>query len=319
MSIEEKIAKILAEGRAKDDLAEEAAKPPAYSQNPDNERNNVDCQDTATGGTSKKANRATKGASAPEANQLKGGTSVKESIDALVNGENLSEEFKAKATTIFEAAVLARVSEELSVLEEEFSNALDERVQEAVNENFLGLVDHIDGYLNHIVENWVEQNELAIESGVKSDIMESFMIGVKGLFEQHYIDVPESELDLVEELSVQVADLEQKLDEEVRSNIELNAALLESQRFDIVSAYTEGLAQTEVDKFIALTEEIAFESIDIFEEKVSVIRENFFSKKSNRLTESMYQTYVPSEVKPLNEDLADSMTAYVSALDRSVN
>lgn len=315
MSIEQKIAEILAEGR----LNEEEAKPPAYTQNPDNARNNVDRQDIATGGTSKKANRATKGASAPEANHLKG-SSMKEGLDALVNGENLSEDFKAKAATIFEAAVLGRVAEEIEALDEHYAEIFEEQLQEAVQENMMELVEHIDGYLNYVVEQWMEENQLAVERGIKVEVMESFMHGIKGLFEQHYINVADSEVDIVDEMASQIEELEKELDEEVRNNIELNAALMESVRFDIVSEYTEGLAQTEVDKFYALTEEIAFESAEIFEEKVAVIRENFFSNRNNRLTESMYQPYyADSNVSSLNEETSETMSAYVSALDRSVN
>lgn len=313
MSIEDKIAAILAEGR----LSEEEAKPPAYTQNADNARNNVDRQTIATGGTSKKANRVTKGASAPEENHLKG--SMKEGLDALVNGENLSEEFKEKAATIFEAAVLGRVAEEIEALDEEYAQLFEEQLQEAVNQQMEALVEHIDGYLNYVVEQWMEENELAIERGVKSDMMESFIYGLKGLFEQNYIDVPESELDLVDELADRIDELEDKLDEEVSANIALSAALTESVRFDIVSDYTDGLVQTEVDKFVALTEEIAFESAEIFEDKVATIRENFFNKKTNKsLTESMYQSVEDTSSSFLSEEVNDNMSAYVNALNRSV-
>lgn len=313
MSIEDKIAKILAEGR----VNEEEAKVPAYSQNPDNARNNVDRQTIATGGTSKKANRVTKDAAAPEASCLKG--SMKEGLDALVNGENLSEEFKEKAATIFEAAVLSRVAEEIEALDEEYAQLFEQQLQEAVEQQMGALVDHIDGYLNYVVEQWMEENELAIERGVKSDMMESFINGLKGLFEQNYIELPESELDLVDELADQIDELEAKLSEEVDANIALSAALTESIRFDIVSNYTDGLVQTEVDKFVALTEEIAFESAEIFEDKVATIRENFFNTKSSKsLTESMYQSVEDTSSSFLSEEVNDNMSAYVNALNRSV-
>jgi hypothetical protein len=317
MSIEEKIAKILAEGNAKDNLAEEQAKPPAYTQNPDNARNNVDRQTIATGGTSKKANRATQGASAPEANHLTGSSTMKEGIDALVNGENLSEEFKAKAATIFEAAVLGRVAEEIEALDEQYAQIFEERLQEAVEEKIQDLTEQLDGYLNYIVEQWMEENKLAVERGVKLEVMENFMLGVKSLFQENYISIPETELDMVDELAQRVEELQEELDQEVRNNIELNAALMENVRLDIVSEYTDGLAQTEVDRFVTLTEEIAFESAEIFSEKVATIRENFFNKKPSRLTESMYRpTYDEPSTGTLNE--SDSfMGAYVDALDRS--
>ena len=313
MSIEDKIAKILAKGR----VNEEEAKVPAYSQNPDNARNNVDRQTIATGGTSKKANRVTKDAAAPEASCLKG--SMKEGLDALVNGENLSEEFKEKAATIFEAAVLGRVAEEIEALDEEYAQLFDRQLQEAVDQRMGTLVDHIDGYLNYVVEQWMEENELAIERGVKSDMMESFINGLKGLFEQNYIEVPESELDLVDELADRIDELEGRLNEEVNVNIALSEALTESVRFDIVSNYTDGLVQTEVDKFVALTEEIAFDSADSFEDKVATIRENFFNTKSSKsLTESMYQSVEDTSSSFLSEEVNDNMSAYVNALNRSV-
>lgn len=312
MSIEDKIAAILAEGR----LSEEEAKPPAYTQNADNARNNVDRQTIATSGTSKKANRATQGASAPEENHLKG--SMKEGLDALVNGENLSEEFKEKAATIFEAAVLGRVAEEMKALDEQYAEAFDSHLQEAVDTHIAELVEQIDGYLNYTVEQWMAENKLAIDRGIKSDMMESFIGGLKGLFEQNYIEIPESELEIVESLAEQVSELQEQLDEEVKNNIELKAALIESTRFDIVNAYTDGLVQTEVDKFVALTEEIAFESAELFDAKVATIRENFFTKKSNRLNESMYETQSTFTSTTLNEEVNDNMSAYVNALNRSV-
>ena len=135
-----------------------------------------------------------------------------------VNGEDLSEEFRQKATTIFEAAVMTRVNEELARIEEEF----DSRLQVAIEENKEGLVEQVDGYLDYVVEQWIAQNEIALEHGMKSEIMEGFVAGMKSLFEEHYIDVPEEKYDLVGSLEEEVEALEAKLNEQVAANVELS-------------------------------------------------------------------------------------------------
>lgn len=311
MSIEEKIAKILAESKAgleEEAMEEEAVKPAAEVANPDNARNNVDDEKEAEGGTSKKANAATKGASAPEASHI---TSMKEDIDALVNGENLSEEFKQKAATIFEAAVMNRVKQEIATIEEEFEGKLAEQVQS----NKEGLVEEVDGYLDYVVEQWIAQNEIALEHGMKSEIMESFVHGMKGLFEEHYIDIPEEKFDVVASMEEQIEQLSAKLDETVAANVEMKRSLAEAKRTEIVKEACVGLTDTEVEKLTDLAEELTFENADTFKSKVKTIRENYFITKTKTDVDSVV---TDTPVEPLTEEkkINPQMAAYLSVLDR---
>lgn len=326
MSIEQKIAELLAESRKaklaeqanqenlvaeevleEDEIEEEAVKPAPENPNPDNARNNVDNEKTAEGGTSKKANKVTANASAPEA-----AGRMKEDIDALMNGEEqLSEEFRTKAATIFEAAVTSRVTTEVARLEEEF----EAKLEEAAAQNIEGLVEQVDGYLNYVVEQWMEQNEIALERGMKSDILESFVSGMKSLFEEHYIDVPEDKFDVLGSLEEQVGTLETKLNEQVATNIELAKTVSSLKRQQIIATISEGLTDTEVEKFTGLVEELSYEDESTFQNKVQTIRENYFTTKVNADVKSVV---TDSPVEMLSEDkVVDAkMNAYLNMLNR---
>ena len=276
--------------------------------NPDNARNAVVDQKAAEGGTSKKENEATKGAAAAE-----GRGSMKEDIDALVNGEDLSEEFKEKAATIFEAAVMTRVKSEIARIEEEYNTKL----QEATEKVKEGLVEQVDGYLDYVVEQWIAQNEIALEHGIKTEIVESFIGGMKTLFEEHYIDVPEEKYDLVAEMEQSIASLEAKLDEQVAANVEMKKSISEMQRIEIIGQASEGLTDTEVEKFAGLAEELSFEDAESFTKKVQTIRENYFNTKAQSADVKSVVTDTP--VDSLNETtkaVDPSMKAYLSVLNR---
>jgi len=326
MSIEQKIAELLAESRKaklaeqanqedlvaeevleEDEIEEEAVKPAPETPNPDNARNNVDNEKAAEGGTSKKANKVTANASAPEA-----AGRMKEDIDALMNGEEqLSEEFRTKAATIFEAAVTSRVTAEVARIEEEF----EAKLEEAAAQNIEGLVEQVDGYLNYVVEQWMEQNEIALERGMKSDILESFVSGMKSLFEEHYIEVPEEKFDVLGSLEEQVDTLETKLNEQVASNIELAKTVSAMKRQQIIATISEGLTDTEVEKFTGLVEELSYEDESTFQTKVQTIRENYFTTKVNADVKSVV---TDSPVEMLSEDkVVDAkMSAYLNMLNR---
>ena len=201
---------------------------------------------------------------------------VSEDVAALVNGEDLTEEFKTKAATIFEAAVVTRVKAEVAKIEEEFDTKLAEQV-ESIKE---GLVEKVDGYLNYVVEQWMTDNELALENGMKADIMESFIAGMKTLFEQHYIDVPEEKFDLVGDLQEEVESTKTKLDEQLAANVELNKQINEMKRVDAIGEFCKDLADTDADKFKGLAEELAYEDADSFKTKLQTIKENYFGKKA---------------------------------------
>jgi hypothetical protein len=322
MSIEQKIAQILAESKAAEQAAatqedeivseevveEEAVKPAAEVANPDNAKNNVQDEKEAEGGTSKKPNAATKNAAAPEASHI---TGMKEDIDALMNGEELSEEFKQKATTIYEAAVMNRVKQEVAKLEEEFNGKLAEQV-ESIKE---GLVEQVDGYLDYVVEQWIAQNEIALEHGMKSEILEGFVSGLKGLFEEHYIDIPEEKFDVLASMEEQIEQLSAKLDETVASNVEMKKSLSEMKRAEIVAEASAGLTDTEVEKFTGLAEEMSFEDAESFKTKVQTIRENYFATKAQADGTSVV-TDTPVDTLVEEKKLNPTMNAYLSMLNR---
>lgn len=319
MSIEQKIAELLAESKkaqlaeqvaeqAQEVVSEEEIKPAAVVANPDNARNNVQDEKEAEGGTSKKPNAATKNAAAAEASHL---TGVKEDIDALMNGEELSEEFKQKATTIYEAAVMNRVKQEVARLEEEF----EAKLQESVAQNVEGLVEQVDGYLGYVAEQWIAQNEIALERGMKSEILEGFVDGLKDLFEEHYIDVPEERFDVLGEMEQKMSELESKLNEQVAANIEMSKALAEGKRTEIVKTVSEGLTDTQNEKFLGLVEELSYEDSESFEKKVKTIRENYFTTKATSDVKSVV-TDAPVEALTESKKLDPIMSAYLSALKK---
>ena len=313
MSIEQKIAEILAESRAAQIETEEVVveetdiNDPSDSseENEANKKNNVDQQEV--GGKDKASNVVTKDASAPEASQLKG---VKEDVAALVNGEDLSEEFKQKAEIIFEAAVMNRVKQEVAKLDEAYEQKLVEQVEQIKE----GLVEKVDGYLNYVVEQWIEQNEIALESGMKSDILESFVGGLKNLYAEHYIEVPQEKFDVLGALEEEVATLKAQLDEQLETNVTLNQQVATHRVAEIVTELAEGLVETDKEKFYSLVEELEFEGVESFQKKAQTIRESYFTKKaSTTIVESVVTdapvALIEEQVIPAN------MRQYVSALN----
>lgn len=238
---------------------------------------------------------------------------VKEDVAALTEGEELSEEFKQKAETIFEAAVVARVKAETARIEEEFETRLNEQVEKNVE----GLVEQVDGYLGYVAEQWIEQNELALERGMKSEILEGFVEGLKGLFEQHYIDVPEERYDVLGQMEEKVEELEDKLNEQVKKNIEAQKVISEHQRKEILDNAKEGLTDTEVEKLMGLAEELAFDDAETFAKKVQTIRESYFTNKAK--SDTIVESVITDEpVEELTEEVKKpvdpKMAAYMSAL-----
>lgn len=284
--------------------------------NPDHARNNVDNEDEAANATSKKSNPVTANAHAGDQTPIRKGNAVKgvqEDIDALMNGEELSEDFRTKATTIFEAAVMTRVNEEVARIEEEFEAKLAEQVEQ----NTQGIVEQVDGYLGYIAEQWIAQNEIALERGMKSEIMESFILGMKDLFEEHYVEIPEERFDVLGEMEIKVAELEAKLNEQVETNVTLTKSLAEAKQAELVKSISEGLTDTETEKFLGLVEELSFEDEASFEQKLKTIRENYFTTKT--IAEQSVVTDAPVEmlsetvaVKPLDP----AMSAYLSVLNK---
>jgi hypothetical protein len=213
---------------------------------------------------------------------------MKEDIDALLSGENLSEEFVTKATTIFEAAVIARSQ----AIVEDIENALMEEFEVAVEEVKNDLAGKLDDYIGYMAEEWFKDNQLAIESGLRAEIVEDFMTGLHKLFTEHYINIPEEKVDVVEELTDRVNELEESLNEEIKSAVELRKELNEHKKIEAVHAVCEGLTQTQVEKLKALAEGVEFTT------------EEEFISKLETLVESYFQTPVKAaETSALNEEV----------------
>jgi len=328
MSIEQKIAEILAEAKidgkeggsnsAKEGAV--AAEPSHIASasdgvtkiegdNPDNARNNVQDQKEAEG-VSKKPNPATAKAEAGDQSVI---NPVKEDMEALFNGEELSEEFKTKAKTIFEAAVMVRVKTEVARIEEELKSMLAEQVAKNVE----GLVEQVDGYLGYVAEQWIKQNELALDRGMKSEILEGFVAGLKNLFQEHYIDIPEERYDVLGEMKSKIEELEAKLNEQVAANVGMSKTLAEQKRGDIIKTVSEGLTDTETEKFMGLVQELSYEDAETFETKVKTIRENYFTSKATADVKSVV-TDTPVETLTENKKIVDPvMSAYLSALSKN--
>lgn len=212
-------------------------------------------------------------------NGMGGISKFEESVDIkgqlmAIFGDDLSEQFRTKATSIFEAAVIARVNNEM----EKVSSKLEEQMVEQLQEYKETLVEKVDTYLNYVVEQWLEENKVAIEAGLRTEIAEDFISGLKTLFTEHYIEVPEDKYDVMEELQVKTAELTEELNSVISTNIEISKELSEIKRTRIFEEQTKDLASTEVEKLKKLVEGIDLDSEDLYREKVSVIKENYFPK-----------------------------------------
>ena len=197
---------------------------------------------------------------------------MKEDLDALLGGENLSEEFVTKASTIFEAAVIARAEEVIAEAEEH----LIEQFEAAVEEIKEDLAAKVDSYLNYMVEEWIKDNEIAIEKGLRAEIVEDFITGLKGLFEEHYIDIPEDKVDVIGELTEKVDELESALNEQISRGIELSQALNEQKKIEAIYTACEGLSQTQVEKLKSLAEGVEFTTEEEFVTKMETLKESYF-------------------------------------------
>lgn len=230
-------------------------------------------------------------------------------IGSLFEGEELTEEFKSKVTAVFEAAVEARVKQEVEAIAEELvDHSLNE--SEQLKE---GLVEKIDGYLDYVVEQWLQQNELALDRGIKADIFESFIAGMKDLMESHYIDVPEEKFDLMEEVDAKAKTLESKLDEAIAENAALKAQLKEIEKQSAIDEATEGLSELEAERFKLLAEELAYDDAESFAEKLSVVKENFAKAPKQKTIVESVVTDAPVELKEETQ-IDPKMARYMQAI-----
>jgi len=238
---------------------------------------------------------------------------VSEHVDALMNGEgDLSEEFKRKAATVFEAAVKSKIRDEVSRLEDEYKTELDESIQSTKTE----LTEKVDNYLNYVVEEWMKENELAIERGLKGEIAEDFISGLKTLFEDHYVDIPDEKYDVLEAQSEKISELEKKLNESMDTIVELNGKTSNLVREQVISESTSDLADTEIEKFKSLTDDVEFTNEESFREKLDTLKESYFPKTKpvNTQTIDDVETGTAQDV-----DTTGSMKAYMSAIGRYGN
>ena len=242
------------------------------------------------------------------------GGAMKEHIDAMFNGEELSEDFKTKASTIFEAAVSSAIEEQRASLEEEYQARLDEATEELAE----SLVEKVDQYLDYVVEQWVKDNEVAIESSLKLEIMESFLAGMKKVFEENYIEIPEEKIDVVETLASKTEELEATLDGAINENIELKKMLETYTKKDILEKVAEGLTVTQTDKFLSLAEGIDFDDAESFEKKLVVVKENYFpaEKKTTNVISEEVEEQDESETPRISS--SHPMNRYVSAISRGI-
>ena len=199
---------------------------------------------------------------------------IEEDVNALFGGEELSEEFKVKAKTIFEAAIGSKTKEIKEALEVQYA----EQIAEATEELKVSLQERVDSYLEYVAEEWLTENELAVEAGLKTEMTESFLSGMKGLFEEHYVTIPEDKYDVLESMVDKLDDMETKLNEQIEKNIGLNKRLAESVADSILESVSEGLASTQKEKLASLAESVEFESEEEYREKLETLRESYFSR-----------------------------------------
>jgi regulator of replication initiation timing len=222
--------------------------------------------------------------------------------------ENLSEEFRGKAASLFEAMVSASVNVKINALEE----ALIEEASDLMEEFKSELVEKVDSYLTYVAEQYIAENELAVENGLRSDITESFISGLKNLFSEHYIEVPEEKYDVLGEMQVEIEELQSRVDQTMTANVELHAENTKLQRESVLIAVTEDLAKTDAEKFASIVADVEFENAEIFEEKLNVIRENYFPKAQPTTEEKMTDSLGEST----DYSASPLMEKYSKALDR---
>lgn len=254
--------------------------------------------------------------SAPQKkNELKAKAKVEsidfeEDLDAVIAEEaTLSDGFRGKAGAIFEAVLTSKLAHEVERLETEYAQNLEEEVSDVKNE----LVEKVDSYLNYVVSNWMDQNEVAVTEGLRAEIAEDFMTSLQQVFKEHYIDVPEGKVDIVDELSATVAELEESLNKTTEDNIKLHESVQTLERAEVVREQSSGLADTEAEKLGSLVEDIEFDNRDNFEMKVKVVKESYFTKEINESTDEV-STMAGTDEAPA--EISDVMSRYSQAISK---
>ena len=227
---------------------------------------------------------------------------IEEDVNALLQGEELSEEFQEKARTIFEAAINAKIAG----IREELEAKYEEKFVEEVASAKESLAERVDSYLEYVADEWMSENQLAVESGLKSEMSESFLTGMKSLFEEHYVSIPEDKYDVLESMVEKLDDMETKLNEQIEKNISLNSRLSESAAEGILNDVSEGLAQTQKEKLASLSESVEFESEAQYREKLETLKESYFSQKN---------VSTPAKTETLSEGVDSAPASYSGSMD----
>ena len=230
---------------------------------------------------------------------------VSQDVEALLQGEEFSDEFKFKAATIFEAAVKAKVVEEVEKIQKTF----EEKLQEEVAEVKESVETRVEAHLDYVAEQWVKENQIAVDNGLRSELSEEFILGLKELFESHYVDIPEDKYDVLGEMSEKLDQMEEKLNEQIETNVGLNQTLGTYIKNGVIADISEGLAQTQKEKLASLAEGVEFVSEESYREKIETIKENYFPKAQASSSEDLVtETQVIAEEGP--------MAAYAAALSK---
>ena len=239
---------------------------------------------------------------------LEDSVDVEEDVNALLGGEELSEEFREKAKVIFEAALNSKIKEVQETLELQYESKLEEAREELKG----SLTERVDSYLEYVCQEWMTENELAVEAGLKTEMTESFLTGMKGLFEEHYVTIPEEKYDVLESMVEKLDDMETKLNEQIEKNIGLNKRLAESVADNVLDQISEGLASTQKEKLASLAESVEFESEEEYREKLETLKESYFSRTPATKSESP-QT-LSEGVDSTPAPVTNSMDAYLRTL-----
>ena len=239
---------------------------------------------------------------------------VEEDINALIAGEELSEEFQEKARTIFETAIKTKVAEVVEGVKSEYEANLVEEVKTIKEE----LTDRVDSYLEYVADEWVSENQLAVEHGLKTEMTESFLEGMKKLFEDHYVTIPEEKYDVIENMVDKLDEMESKLNEQIEKNVALNKRLSESVADVILADVSEGLALSQKEKLASLAENVEFESEESYREKLATLKESYFSKTAPSAKRDTAETISESvDQEQAAQSVTPSMERYLSVLDRA--
>ena len=239
---------------------------------------------------------------------------LSDDVKALVSTDaDLSEEFKEKAATIFETAVKTRIQEQVKVIEAQYEKKLSEET-ETIKE---AMTEKVDSYLNYVVEEWMKENELAVERGIRTEIAEDFITGLKDLFKEHYIDVPEEKYNVLDDLTNQTKELEGKLNEQIEKNVNLTKEVSEFNKKQAIDEVSADLAETEKEKFASMAENVEYDSAEKFKEKLETIKESYFPKTKSEVAEDNSVDSVAAN-EPAVEASSDAMAAYTAAISKNL-